>query len=160
MSTLPKEDCTNYRTTDQELRYFGSDLNKWIGKECSKDMTAINLDLILYKRVLKKIRIIESKHIGEDIPWSQREILTIFAKIFRPLLIGTNWIRKQLQPSLQDYELYQLDVYIVEADYPYTNAEITDISTDKIYQLSNGKFKEWIEFKYKLQKSDELTSPF
>lgn len=60
----------SYRS-DEEKIYFGSDLNKFISENCSKEMTAINIDLLLYKRSKKHIRIIESKHENEKIPYSQ-----------------------------------------------------------------------------------------
>jgi len=56
-----------YRSEEEKI-YFGSDLNKFVNENCSKEMTAINIDLLLYKRSKKHIRIIESKHKNEKIP--------------------------------------------------------------------------------------------
>ncbi len=46
-------------------RYFGSDLNQFIYKECSRTVIVNNIDLIMWKYRNKKnhlLRVIESKH--------------------------------------------------------------------------------------------------
>ena len=81
----------DYRNTE-EKNYYGSDLNKFVNEECSKEMTVINIDMLEYKRSLKKIRIIESKHNNERMPKSQEEILKIFRIWFNRCL----WTKKYL----------------------------------------------------------------
>lgn len=135
----------NYRN-EQECRYYGSDLNKWIHEACSKQMTAINMDLLLYKRSKKMMKIVESKHNGEEIPFAQSELLRILA----------TWVK----PIVDKAKLFNdFNVYIVEADYPYEDAEIIDMSTKKIYKLKDGYFKKWVEFDYTLSDIDLKDKP-
>ncbi len=69
-----------YRT-DDELKYYGSDYNKYLSS-LSREMTVINIDCLLYKRSKNIVRIVESKHIGEQMKRSQREILDLLAIVF------------------------------------------------------------------------------
>ena len=46
----------------RECRYYASDLNKFVGVTCTREMTVNNIDLIMYKYGKNKLRIIESKH--------------------------------------------------------------------------------------------------
>jgi hypothetical protein len=132
----------NYRN-DKEARYFGSDLNKWVNEKCSKEMTAINMDLIMWKRSKRMMKIIESKHTNEEFPKSQVEILRILAKVIKPVI--------DLAKLMNDF-----NVYVVTADYPYSEALITDISTDTKFVLSGDDFKKWLEFDYTLTDIDKL----
>lgn len=93
-----------YRSTPNELNYYGSDLNKFIDKCCTRKMTAINIDLLMYKKSNKHMRIIESKHTGESIPRSQMESLVV----------------------LKDANIQGItfEVFIVAGDPPYNTAQI------------------------------------
>lgn len=126
----------DYRTSD-EIRYFGSDLNKFINECCSKQMTAINIDLLLYKRSNKHIRIIESKHSKENVPPSQREILRLMAKLFGPIAKHFN---------------HCFEVFIVRGDFPYDKVSIENMYDGEIYTIDNCKLKNWLEFTEKLGK--------
>jgi hypothetical protein len=86
---LQSSDCQNCEKLKKEIkelkqklhdaRYYGSDLNEYIGKNLPKIMTAINIDLAIHKIRKKKIRIIESKHIGEPIGEKQEILLQTLA---------------------------------------------------------------------------------
>ena len=131
----------DYRNTE-EKNYYGSDLNKFVNEECSKEMTVINIDMLEYKRSLKKIRIIESKHNNERMPKSQEEILKIFAKIFRFLNGLSDWINTQFNIDFKYYELF-----IVTGTFPYKTTRIDDWVNNKSFNLDNENLKRFLEFK-------------
>ena len=122
----------SYRS-DEEKTYFGSDLNKFVSENCSKEMTAINIDLLLYKRSKKHIRIIESKHENEKIPYSQKEVLDILSTAI-----------------LKDHKF---EVFIVMGDPPdCDNVKIINLTNGKTYQIKHKQdFIDWLEFKKELE---------
>ena len=127
----------NYRKTTDELKYYASDLNKYIGKECSRNMSVINIDLCMYKEKQKKnniLRIIESKHSNEDIPKQQLKILMILAELFK-------WVNKWIIKNTE------FELFIITADPPYDYASIWDLNNDEIFDLKNIDFKHFLEFK-------------
>lgn len=127
----------NYRKTTDELKYYASDLNKYIGKECSRNMSVINIDLCMYKEKQKKnnvLRIIESKHSNEDIPKQQLKILMILAELFK-------WVNKWIIKNTE------FELFIITADPPYDYASIWDLINDEIFDLKNIDFKHFLEFK-------------
>ena len=73
-----------YRTVE-EMSYYASDYNKWLGVECSKEMTVNNIDSIQYKRAKGIVRVTESKRPGEGKRNSQVELLKIMAGAFKIL---------------------------------------------------------------------------
>jgi hypothetical protein len=117
----------DYRTPE-ELKYYGSDLNKFINENCSKEMTAINMDLIIYKRSKRHIRIIESKHLNENIQISQKELLRIL--------------------STASFLDYKYEVFIVIGNPPdYEPVTIIDVTNNKEYHINFKKdFIDWLEF--------------
>lgn len=122
----------SYRN-DSELRYYGSDLNKFVNVECSKKMTAINVDLLMFKRSKKTIRLIESKHSYEDVPRTQFELLSLFAKLCK--IVG-----------------YTFETFIVRGDPPYQNTIIVNLANAKQYHLFGPqKLKSWLEFELDLE---------
>ena len=123
----------DYRNTE-EKNYFGADLNKFANENCSKQMTIINIDFLGYKRSKKIIRIIESKHSKERMPPSQREILEIFASIF-----------KKLNKRIVIFD-YTFECYIHRGDYPYGVSEIEDLVNDTKFLLDNENLKKFIDY--------------
>ena len=55
----------SYRETEQELRYYGADLNKYCHDFLTKEMTVNNIDLVLHKQSKNEIKVIECKNKGE-----------------------------------------------------------------------------------------------
>tara|TARA_Y100000310_G_C20008977_1_gene502025 strand:- start:68 stop:463 length:396 start_codon:yes stop_codon:yes gene_type:complete len=123
----------DYRNTD-EKNYFGADLNKYANENCSKQMTIINIDYLSYKRSKKTIRIIESKHSSEGMPKSQREVLEIFASIF-----------KKLNKSIVIFD-YTFECYVVRGDFPYEIVEVEDLVNNTKFKLDNKNLKQFLEF--------------
>ena len=64
------------------MSYYGSPLNEFVANNCKKKMIVMNIDLAMYDKVKKKIRIIESKHETEFIGKSQREFLKLLPDLF------------------------------------------------------------------------------
>ena len=58
-----------------EMRYYGSDLNKLAAQKCRKDIVINNIDLIINDYKQNKIRIIESKQRREDLKLGQKLLL-------------------------------------------------------------------------------------
>ena len=122
-----------YRNAE-EMNYFGSDLNKFTNEFCSKKMTAINIDFLGYKRSKKIVRIIESKHSREKMPPSQREVLEIFASVF-----------KKLNKRIVIFD-YTFECYIHRGDFPYEFVEVEDLVNDTKFTLDNGNLIKFLEF--------------
>ena len=40
---LEKKNMKKFKTKEQELRYYGSDLNKFVDEECRRDMVVNNI---------------------------------------------------------------------------------------------------------------------
>ena len=122
-----------YRNTE-EKNYYGSDLNKFAAVSCTKQMTIINIDFLSYKRSKKIIRIVESKHSREKMPPSQREILEIFASIF-----------KKLNKRIVMFD-YTFECYIHRGDYPYDVSQIEDLVNGTKFSLDRENLKKFLRF--------------
>ena len=122
-----------YRNTE-EKNYYGSDLNKFAAISCTKQMTIINIDFLSYKRSKKILRIVESKHSREKMPPSQREILEIFASIF-----------KKLNKRIVIFD-YTFECYIHRGDYPYDVSQIEDLVNGTKFSLDSENLKKFLGF--------------
>tara|TARA_R110002110_G_scaffold129768_1_gene309900 strand:- start:89 stop:484 length:396 start_codon:yes stop_codon:yes gene_type:complete len=123
----------DYRNTE-EKNYYGSDLNKFAAISCTKQMTIINIDFLSYKRSKKIIRIVESKHSREKMPTSQREILEIFASIF-----------KKLNKRIVIFD-YTFECYIHRGDYPYDVSQVEDLVNGGKFLLDSENLKKFLGF--------------
>ena len=127
----------NYRNED-ELNYFGSDLNKFTNEFCSKEMVVNNIDMIQFKKLKDKkyIRIIESKHSNEKTSRGQDYILRVLASVF-----------KELNGSSKTTHEY--GVYIATGDYPYETAKIKNLVEDKEHTVTQEELIDFLEFRKK-----------
>jgi hypothetical protein len=107
--------------------YYGSDLNRFIDKYCSHEMTVNNIDLIIYKVSKKHIRIIESKHEMENMPKSQYSLLQKLAR----------------QSKIFDCEL---EVLIIKGNPPYNTAEIINLTTGQKVVVSQSELIKYLNF--------------
>ena len=123
-----------YRSA-KEMNYYGSDLNKYAHENCTKKMTINNIDYLTYKRDRGILRIIESKHSKEGVPTSQREVLGIFASVF-----------KKLNKRIVMFD-HTFECYIVRGDFPYDEVEVEDLVNDTKFKLDNENLKMFLEFK-------------
>tara|TARA_R100000789_G_scaffold25383_1_gene28441 strand:- start:913 stop:1362 length:450 start_codon:yes stop_codon:yes gene_type:complete len=127
----------DYRKTITELKYYASDLNKYIANECTRKMSVINIDLCMYKEKQNGnniLRIIESKHSNEDIPKQQLKILMILAELFK-------WVNKWIIKNTE------FELFVITADPPYDYASIWNLINDEEFDLKSIDFKRFLEFK-------------
>jgi len=99
-----------YRTQN-ELSYYGSDLNKFIAKFCTRKMIVNNIDCIIYKYGQSRIRIIESKHGREKSKKSQLDILKLLSQM--------------------KSETTFLEVFMICGDPPYDSVDIFRLNDEK-----------------------------
>jgi len=145
----------SYRTID-ELYYYASDYNKWLGVECSKEMTVNNIDVIQYKRSKGILRITEFKRQKEGRKDSQVELLKVLAGGFRvlnsilkvmptgnPSLNTQKWLRLETFPT-------EFQVYVVVGDYPFENTKVINMLTGNVQWLNYNAFKSFSEFRLDL----------
>ena len=64
-------------------KYYGSDLNKLVAKDCRKDMMVMNIDLIINDYNQNKLKIVESKHSKEQLGKGQHLLLKKLSEIFK-----------------------------------------------------------------------------
>jgi hypothetical protein len=121
---------TNYQEHSgkkKDSRYFGSDLNKFIHENCSKQMTVNNIDLIMLKfRDYGKhtLRIIESKHVNEKpMSSSQRKVLELVKKVFA-------LAQKQMTFGID------LELFLVTGSQPYDKLHIVDMMKEESFEVS------------------------
>ena len=112
--------------------YFGSELNEFIHENCTKEMTAINIDLLLHRRSRKKFRIIESKHINERTKNGQRKALDFLALI--------------LKNAQKYFPGWDFGVFIVYGNKPYNSLDILDlISRERFRIVGKDNVISWLE---------------
>jgi len=128
---------------ENELKYYGSALNKIIDKECTHEMTAINIDLIMQKISHKRLRLIESKNKNESMNPGQRNLFYIFLpnvfdflnKISKPLFIN-----------------YKFEVFLITGTYPYNDmTEILDLISKKIKFVNKDELIKFLNFELEFE---------
>lgn len=127
-----------------DLKYYGSDLNKFIDKKCPHVMTVNNIDLIMLKNRDRKIHLIESKHTSEYVKKTQKKVLGELCKIFT---VANN----------DDIKTYKTYIFICYADSPYENMIINDLINNKEYELKTNKdIIKWLCFDLELNEEYEV----
>lgn len=105
-----------WHENERELKYCGSALNKFVRLNCTRQMTAINIDLIIQKISHKKLRMIESKNKNESMNKGQHNLFCGFLpKVF---------------DFLNSHKLfgYSFEIYLVIGTWPYDTAtEVHDL---------------------------------
>ena len=119
-------------------KYYGSPLNRFIAQHCSREMTCINIDCLLLKSSKKRIRIIESKHVGEHLPATQLEALQTLQQILSKA--NTDWT---------------VELYIVVGNPPYEEAEIINLANGGRAKLNREELIKWLNF----EKEPKLQTP-
>jgi len=114
--------------------YYGSELNKFIDENCTRQMTCINIDCLLLKNDQKKVRFIEFKHSNEHFPLSQFRALKILHLITSQSLSG--WDSR---------------VFVVRGNYPFDDgAKICSLSDLKAILLTREDLIKWLNFEKEL----------
>ena len=113
---------------EKDCRYFASDLNKFVNENCTKKITAGNIDLFMFliKRNEERTIFIESKH-------SEEHENTAQIRAFRYFV-----------------EKYKLPFYLVRGDYPYDIVDIIKLAATedkdiKITITNQELFKKFLE---------------
>ena len=109
---------------DEDRKYYSSDLSKWIDKNCTHEMTSINLDILQYKRSCGRFRFIEYKHSNEGMKTGQSEVLS---KISR-------------------WNIPELEVYIIYGDYPFDDVKIKRVKDNKVISVNNEQLIKFLNF--------------
>jgi len=123
-----------YRNTIQELKYYNSDLSKFIGKECKKIMTSIDLDLWQYKKSTTVIRKGEFKHIDEDTGFQQLSLLKKQADVDRYLNKKFGWNR--------------FETCIIWGNYPFESIIVWDVVNDIKFELIGDEVKTFLTLEH------------
>ena len=108
-------------------RYYGSDLNRFVDNNCMHEMTAINVDLMLFRWSKKTFYIVESKHTGEGMRKGQRQLLEFTAKILK--------VSNRLFPFTE----WKFGCYIVIGDEPYDSLKVEDLIKKRKFEIIGRK---------------------
>ena len=131
------QDCKNCKRLEKIIRekiYYGSDLNKFIHKNCSKKMTCINIDCLIYRASKGHIRIIESKHSNEIIGSGQKTVLSLLARYFGYL---NKWQNK-----------IKFEVYYVIGNYPYDSIKVHNLISGEESEYSGEDVIKFLELDF------------
>jgi hypothetical protein len=121
-----------YRTID-ELKYYGSDFNKWIALNCTKKMIVNNIDCIMFKYSKNILRIIESKHKREKSSDSQQLLLRMLARAG--------------QTRDDNNNIVNIEVYMIIGDVPYDFVDILRVNNNEAkFQISNQNLIKFLNF--------------
>ena len=120
--------------------YYGSELNKLVDEECTRLMTANNIDLIQHKKSHKAVRIIESKHTTEGMKKGQHDLLKLLTSI---TTIGNNG------------ESVSFEVYIVYGDYPYETADVVRFVDEKRVTVNHAGLIDFLDFESTFEDIDK-----
>lgn len=116
----------------KDCTYYGSPLNKLVDEECTRNMTAMNIDLIMYEKNKKIIRIIESKHENEHMGYAQRRLLMLLS-IF--------------EKTIKQYLDYNFEIYTIRGNPPYNSVSIQKMKEDIIIDVNHNELINFLNFK-------------
>ncbi|MCK9576028.1 MAG: hypothetical protein WC979_00495 [Candidatus Pacearchaeota archaeon] len=111
--------------TTAERHNFGSPLNKFADEANVRNISMVNIDLSLYSRNSRKLRIIEYKHGNEKISNGHKEQLEVYSEL----------------GALSNK--FDVDVSIVYSDYPFSQGIIKFIEFDKVQNKCIEKHREF-----------------
>lgn len=130
---------------EKSSNYYNSDLSEYIGKQCQRTMTSIDVDILQIKKSKKLIRFIESKHSKEKLGYQQDSALKLISQIGK--IINNN-------PKL--FYNNKIEVYLVRGNPPYNNIEIYDyVKNENFILVSQDKIKSFLQCDYDLNDNDK-----
>lgn len=141
-----------YVSIDKEKssNYYNSDLSEFIGKQCERTMTSIDVDILQIKKSKKLIRFIESKHSKEKLGYQQEQALKLISQIGK--IINNN-------PKL--FNNHKVEVYLVRGNPPYNLIEIYDFINNENFLLQTQlKIKSFLQCDYDLNDNDKPLNLF
>ena len=123
--------------------YYGSALNRFIDECCSHEMTAINIDLIIQKISIKRLRLIESKNKAEGMRKGQENL---FCRLLPKLFTFLNQIPK---PTFLGYHF---DIFLVIGEWPYEGiTKIKNLSTGEIRSATKKELIKFLNFQLEFE---------
>jgi hypothetical protein len=106
-----------------EMKYYGSDLNKLAAQKCRKDIVINNIDLIINDYKQNKIRIIESKQRREDLKIGQKLLLRDVSR------------------------RHKIDCYAVFGNYPHDSVILYSFQSEQEYLLDQKLLIDFLDNK-------------
>jgi len=114
---------------EEECRYYASDLNKFAGISCRKDMVVCNIDMLQFRYQEKELRIIESKHEHEkDSPGAEKAF-----EVLHHML------------STHDTE-YKIGFYKIIGNAPYETSVIYDYFSDTSKKITQHELIAFLDY--------------
>jgi hypothetical protein len=74
------ENVTPLRSEIKNPAAIGRSFNLWVNKHCSHQMDALDVDLLVYKKSKRILRLFEAKYPNEQLRQSQRRVLPILER--------------------------------------------------------------------------------
>lgn len=128
------------------MNYYNSELSEFIGTQCKRIMTSIDVDILQVKTSKNILRFIESKHINEKLGDQQEKALKTLG-----------WLANIINKNSAMFGGKKIQVYLVRGNRPYENIEIFDFVTYKKYKISGiEKVKKFLEVDYELNDIDKI----
>lgn len=124
--------------------YYNSELSEFIGIQCKKVMTSIDIDILQVKASRNMLRFIESKHIGEKLGDQQEKALK-----------QLGWLARLVNKNDELFSGKVMQVFLIRGNKPYDKVEIYDFVNFNLYELSEKeKIKSFLECDYDLTYKD------
>jgi hypothetical protein len=126
------------------------DLNKFINQKVDTPMHCLDIDCCQMIRSKKVIRIIESKHNGEEYRQSQREL---FGKLISLARLGLEAAELRQGNDAINLQGWKFEFFLVYADFDAEGnlvgnyAKVINLDTKKIEEFSEKELQEWLAFK-------------
>jgi hypothetical protein len=147
----------SYRATYDELKYFNSDLNKFINS-LPKVLTSIDCDLLQFIKVdndMKILRIGEYKHGNEfqyeDMKYQQWEALNEIANIFE--FANRNGYKTKKTKNEEGY-LIRLECVIIIGVQPFEKLIIQDLTKGVCFEIEGENVKKYLTMKKFIDPND------
>lgn len=123
-------EITKLKEKIKEKNYYGSDLNKFINKNCTHKMSCVNIDTTTYMYSKNRLRVIESKHENETMSHGQKIVLELLAEAFKIL-------NKHMDT--------RFGICIVVGEYPYENIKVHDLITGESKEYYGDEVIKFLE---------------
>lgn len=120
--------------------YYGSDLNRFIGENCPRTFTNINIDCFQLRWEDRIVRFMEHKHGNENLQDQQYKALKLLGVALQQLI----------------FKDWQFKVQIVRGDEPFNKISVTDLGTNTT-EIIEGRENviDWLSFQTNHNPEDE-----
>jgi hypothetical protein len=136
--------------TERELKKFGSDVNKYIHVKLDRTFSCVNYDAVLEKKSQNRKRILEYKHVSEELRKEQLMILRKETRLARYI----NELPDEIKAE-NFLPWWKNEVFVIWCDFDDENeligkAKIFEFLTGKTYYLSCDQLDAWLSFEVEL----------